>query len=444
MAMKNGKSEGEQMSRLLRQGSILILCLMVSVFSAQLFAQSGGVLKVIKVNGRNAGMASSDGVLAGETLYVAGQDGRSTDGSLPKDLSQEVSQSLRNVQGVLRAAGMDFDNVVWMHIYLTNAQDIAGMNEAYWKSIGAHPPARTVLVVGGLPKGEKVEISCIAVADTVNRRVIHPQGWPQGPHTDPAGIQAGEVLYMSAQDGADRLTGKVPADYGTEVKQALDNVGTILKTANMSMANVVWVNPYLGSSEANSGGQSTSGPIAHNGQVQPPQTNVMNKIYASYFEFGNTPGRGTIQVVDLPNKSHVVFSCIAGADLSKRKSIQIRNMKPSPTASPGVIYGDTYYMSGKSGFIPDQGIVTQDIGLQLRQTMRNLLDDLQGADMDFPDVVQATVYLRDMNYTDQVVPLYGTFFKGSFPAQNLLQNSFDMKTSTGEQISFIAVRQPKQ
>jgi enamine deaminase RidA (YjgF/YER057c/UK114 family) len=431
-------------SRLLRYGSVVILFLLAGAFGTQLFSQTGGVLKVIRVNGRNARQASSDGVLAGETLYVAGQDGRTTDGSLPKDLSQEVSQSLRNVQGVLRAAGMDFGNVVWMHIYLTNAQDMARMNEAYWRSIGAHPPARTVLVVGGLPNGEKVEISCIAVADSIQRRVIHPQGWPQGPRIDPAGIEAGDVLYMSAQDGADQLTGKVSEDYGTEVKQALDNVGTILKTANMSMANVVWVNPYMSSGEANLGGQNTPGPISHNGQAQQPQANVMNKIYASYFEFGNTPGRGTIQVVDLPNKAHVVFSCIAGADLSKRKSIQIRNMKLSPTASPGVIYGDTYYMSGKSGFIPDQGIVTQDIGLQLRQTMRNLLDDLQGADMNFPDVVQATVYLRDMSYTDQVVPLYGTFFKGSFPAQNLLQNSFDSKTSTGEQISFIAVRQPKQ
>jgi enamine deaminase RidA (YjgF/YER057c/UK114 family) len=429
-------------SYLFRRGSIGVLCLLA--FGTQLFAQSGGALKVIKVNGRSAGPASSAGVLAGETLYVSGQDGRTTDGNLPSDFQQEVGQSLQNVQSVLRGAGMDFENVVWMHIYLTNDQDITGMNETYWKSIGAHPPARTVLVVGGLPNGEKVEISCIAVADSIQRRVIHPQGWPQGPHVDPAGIQVGEVLYMSAQDGADRLTGKVSEDYGTEVKQALDNVDTILKTANMSMANVVWVNPYMSSAGINSGGQNASGPIAHNGQPQPPQTNVMNKIYASYFEFGNTPGRGTIQVVELPNKARIVFSCIAGADLSKRRSIQIRNMKPSPTASPGVIYGDTYYMSGKSGFIPDQGVVTQDIGLQLRQTMRNLLDDLQGADMNFPDVVQATVYLREMKYADEVVPLYGTFFKGYFPSQTLLQNSFDMKTSTGEQISFIAVRQPKQ
>jgi enamine deaminase RidA (YjgF/YER057c/UK114 family) len=431
-------------SHLVRRGSIVILCLLACAYGTHLFAQTGGVLKVIKVDGRNADPASSAGVLAGETLYVAGQDGRATDGSLSRDFQQEVGQSLHNVQGVLRAAGMDFGDVVWMHVYVTNVQDIAGMNEVYWKSIGAHPPARTVLVVGGLPKGENVEISCIAVANTAQRRMIHPQGWPQGSHIDPAGIQVGEVLYMSAQDGADRLTGKISQDYGTEVKQALDNVGTILRTANMTMANVVWVNPYMGSTEAKLEGQNASGPIAHNGQAQPPQTNVMNKIYASYFEFGNAPGRGTIQVVDLPNKAHIVFSCIAGADLSKRKSIQIRNMKLSPTASPGVIYGDTYYMSGKSGFIPDQGIVTQDVGLQLRQTMRNLLDDLQGADMDFPDVVQATVYLRDMPYADQVVPLYETFFKRSFPAQTLLQNSFDMKTSTAEQISCIAVRQTKR
>jgi 2-iminobutanoate/2-iminopropanoate deaminase len=432
-----------QVEQSIRPDAIKMLCLAVCAYGMQLLAQSGGVLKVIKVDGKNADPASSAGVLAGQTLYVAAQGGTGVDGNLPNDLSQETSQSLHNVQGVLRAAGMDFGNVVWMHIYLTNAQGIKVMNDVYWKLIGTNPPARTVLVVGGLPNRERVEISCIAVADVVHRKVIHPNGWPQGQHIDPAAIQLGEMLYLSAQDGADRMTGKISADYAVEVKQALNNVSTILETAKMSMANVVWVNPYLSTADAPLVGQPATGPIAHNGQAQPARTNVMNQIYASYFEFGNTPGRGTIQVVDLPNKAHIVFSCIAGADLSKRKSIQIRNMKASPTASPGVIYGDTYYMSGKSGFIPDQGIVTQDVGLQLRQTMRNLLDDLQGADVDFPDVVQATVYLRDMEYTNQVVPLYGTFFKEEFPAQTLLQNSFDAKTPTGEQISFIAVRQPK-
>ncbi len=237
-----------------RRALIMLACLFAVSGAPELVAQKGGALKVINVEGRSAASMSSSGVLAGDTLYVAGQNGRSSDGSLPKDFSQEVSQSLRNVQGVLSAAKMDFGSVVWMHVYVTSSQDIATMNDVYWKAIGNHPPARTVLVVANLPKGEKVQISCIAAANTLERKVIQPSGWPKGDHIDPAGIQAGEVLYMSAQDGTDRVTGKISDDYGTEVKQALDNVATILKTANMSMANVVWVNPYLSTTQVNPAG----------------------------------------------------------------------------------------------------------------------------------------------------------------------------------------------
>jgi enamine deaminase RidA (YjgF/YER057c/UK114 family) len=418
------------------------LPILAIALAAPLLAQTGGVPKVIQVAGKTAGKVSSAGVLVNGTLYVAGQDGRSGDGTLPADFHQEVAQSLHNVQEVLRSAGMDFGNAVWMHIYVTDARDLAAMNEVYWKAIGADPPARTVLVVAGLPKGEKVEINCIAAADTAHRHVIRPSGWPSGPHIDPAGIQVDDMLYMSAQTGVDPATGKAPADYSAEVKQSLDNVATILKTVNMTMANVLWVNPYLATPTAPMAPAAPT-PIAHNGQPQPAQANSMNKIYASYFEFGNTPGRGTINVVDLPDKNRIVFSCIAGADLAKRKSVRPKNMPPSATASPGILYGDTYYMSAKSGFIPDQGIVTPDLELQLRQSMRNLLDDLQETDLDFTDVVSSTVYLREIKDADALHAVYAKFFKESFPARTTLQNSFDMKTTTDEQISFIAVRRPK-
>ena len=410
------------MSYLFRRCSSFVLSFLLAACGTQLLAQAGGALKVIKVAGKDVGPVSSAGVLANQTLYIAGQDGRNADGSLPKDFQQEVSQSLRNVQGVLRAAGMDFGNAVWMNIDVTNAQDIAAMNDVYWKSIGDNPPARTVLVVGALPNGENIEINCIAVSSAARRQVIHPQGWPQGPHIDPAGIQADDVLYMSAQGGTDPLTGKLAADFAGEVKQALDNVATIAKTANMSMANVIWVNPYLSSTGA--------------------QERVMNGIYKTYFEFGNTPGRGTIQVVDLPNSNHIVFSCIAGADLAKRKTIRPKNEKPSPTASPGILYGDTLYLSAKDAYVPALGLFSPDLGVQARLSMRNLLDGLQEADMDFSNVVSSTVYMREMKDADQVHALYGSFFKDHFPARTTLQQNFDTKAEDVEQISFIAVRQP--
>ncbi len=275
----------------------------------------------------------------------------------------------------------------------------------------------------------------------MNRKVIHPDGWPQAPGIDPPGIQINDVLYMSAMGGVDPVTGKMAADYPGEVKQALDNVATILKTAGMTMKNVIWVNPF-----------STPG---NNGRA-------MNQIYASYFEFGNTPGRATITMEGLPKQQHFIAFCIAGADLSKRHTTLPRNMQPSPTASPGIVYDDTYYMSAKSGFIPDQGVVTPDVLLQLRQTMRNLLDDLQYApDMDFPDVVFATAYLTDIHTDeDKYLNLYGTFFKnGHFPALTVLQQELPRgRGASGfaaaapgrqpappskEHISFIGVRQPK-
>jgi hypothetical protein len=51
--------------------------------------------------------------------------------------------------------------------------------------------------------------------------------------------------------------------------------------------------------------------------------------------------------------------------------------------------------------------------------------------------------MREMNDADHVQSLYGTFFKGHFPARTTLQQNFDVKAEDVEQISFIAVRQPK-
>ena len=383
--------------------------------TASLFAQTSG-FKVIQPPGHpTPDTAYSPGLMAANgTLYLSGQ-GSST----AQDLSGQMSQAMGNVQSLLHSAGMDFNNVVWMNVYLTDTHDLGAMDDVYWKMIGSSPPARTVLTVAALPQGEKVEINCIAVADAGQRKAIWPGGWPRGPRMDPPAILAGEILYLSAQGGEDPLAGKLPSDFSAETRQALENVSTILKAAQMSMKNVLWVNPYM----------SVSG-----------QYDVMGKVYKTYFEFGNTPGRGTIQVVGLPKGEHMVFSCIAGADLSKRKAVRPRNMPPSPTASPGILYGDTLYLSAKDGFIPGQGMVTPLFDLQLRQSMRNLLDGLEEVDMDFSNVVFSTVYLRDIKDDTQMNPLYGKFFKPPYPARTTLQQNFESGEEAAEQISFIAVK----
>lgn len=107
-----------------RAVQILGLMLLCAVLPAQAQPQ-GGAYKVIKVEGRKAGTASSEGVLAGKTLYLAAQDGRGNDGSLPASFSQEAAQSLAHLRQVLKAADMDMGNLVWVQVYVTRLEDVA-------------------------------------------------------------------------------------------------------------------------------------------------------------------------------------------------------------------------------------------------------------------------------------------------------------------------------
>lgn len=399
--------------------SAFFATLIMSGSPSVLVAQSS-MLQAIRPAGAPVSSAPySPGILAGGTLYISGQGSLDAEGKHPADFPDQVRQALHNVRNTLQAAGMDYGNITWLNIYLVSSSDIDAMDKVYWGEIGSDPPARTVLVVAALPNQERIEINCIAVKDRRTRHSIWPTGWPRGRRADPPAVQAGDVVYLSAQSGRDPVTGEEPGTFPEEMRQALDHVQTIMAAAGLSMKNVLWVNPYM----------SVSG-----------QYDAMGNVYRTFFEFGNTPGRGTIQVMALPHQEHIVFSCIAGTDLAKRRAVRPRNMPPSATASPGILYGNTLYLSAKDGFIPGQGIVTQDFDLQLRQSMRNLLDGLEEVNMSFSEVVFSTVYLRQMQDYGRMNALYRTFFSGTLPARTTLQQNEDFGAEDAEQISFIAVK----
>lgn len=105
------------------------------------------------------------GLLVGETLYVSGQialdpqTGEMAEG----DVQDETAQILDNVGAVLRAADMDFAHVVQVTLFLTDMDDYAMVNEVYARYFSGATPAREALEVGKLPRGARVEVSCIAV-----------------------------------------------------------------------------------------------------------------------------------------------------------------------------------------------------------------------------------------------------------------------------------------
>jgi 2-iminobutanoate/2-iminopropanoate deaminase len=119
--------------------------------------------RVVKLPG-TASLPFSDGVIAGDTLYVAGQEGIDANGKLvPGGIGAESKTALARIEDIVRAAGFDLRDIVSVTVYLADIHDFPEMNQAY-KSVMPDPkPARATVQVAGLVNNARIEISAIAV-----------------------------------------------------------------------------------------------------------------------------------------------------------------------------------------------------------------------------------------------------------------------------------------
>lgn len=107
----------------------------------------------------------SQGVLVGETLYCSGQLAIDPEagGLISGSVEAETERVLENLGAVLRAASMTYEDVVRCTVYLTSMDDYAVVNEVYARYFSESPPAREAVQVAALPRGARIEISCVAV-----------------------------------------------------------------------------------------------------------------------------------------------------------------------------------------------------------------------------------------------------------------------------------------
>ena len=341
----------------------------------------------------------SPAIDAGDYLYLSGQGPRRPDGSTPTSFADQVRQCLENVRRVVEAAGLTMDHVVYVQVYLEDMSQYEALDKAFADYFPKMPPARAVLGVARLPE-PSVQISAVAVHDLKGKQpVALPNAEPSRAYS--AGILTHDRLFVSTMLGSNPSPG-ASNEPAAQVDLALDRLKMVVEAAGLTLSNMVFVNPYLTS--------------------EIPMR-IMNEHYARRFEFGNTPGRATIRVSSLPEGAHIAYTGVAVRDLQQRHAIRPKNMPPSPTASPCVFAGDTLYCSAKSGFIPgpNGGVFAAATADQVRQTMRNQLDNLEEADMRFDQVVSTTIYLDDLSELSAFAKVYRKYFRGSLPAQTTVQ-----------------------
>lgn len=107
----------------------------------------------------------SQGILAGSTLYLAGQIALDpeTGEMVAGGIEAETHRVMRNLGAVLEAAGLGFGDVVQSQVFLADLDDFQAMNAVYGEYFEEPFPARATVQVARLPRDARVEIQLVAV-----------------------------------------------------------------------------------------------------------------------------------------------------------------------------------------------------------------------------------------------------------------------------------------
>jgi enamine deaminase RidA (YjgF/YER057c/UK114 family) len=150
-----------------RAGLVFLVLVTAGLFSVRgAFSQppAQATRRAIHLPDANPQLPFSDGVLAGNTLYLAGHIGLDKSGKAPADVNDEIKILLDQVKAVLEQAGMTMDDLAYVQIACTDLSLYDKFNSIYRTYFTAKDlPAREFIGAATLLRGGHFELQAIAV-----------------------------------------------------------------------------------------------------------------------------------------------------------------------------------------------------------------------------------------------------------------------------------------
>jgi aminoacrylate peracid reductase len=178
-------------------------------------------------------------IRTGDTVFLSGlvpRKGRDNS-PVPGDIGVQTRTIIENASELLKAAGLTLANVVSSRVYLTDAANFQGMNQAYRESFLEAPPVRATVKSGLAGPDFLVEMTFTASAAPRMAIGTPPPGVPISP-----AIRAGQRLYVS---GALGNTTETAGDVSAQTRETLARLGKTLEAAGASPSDVVESMVYL-------------------------------------------------------------------------------------------------------------------------------------------------------------------------------------------------------
>ena len=139
----------------------------ITLVAAALPLAAGGAgnpsKRAINPPGTAEGLPFSNGILVGNTLYVAGQEGLDNGKLRPGGIGPETQAALENIKKIVTAAGLEMADVVSVTVYIADLAEFGEMNKVYKTFFPEPRPVRATVQVAALVGHARVEISAIAV-----------------------------------------------------------------------------------------------------------------------------------------------------------------------------------------------------------------------------------------------------------------------------------------
>ena len=204
-------------------------------------------------------------IRSGDMLFLSGLVPRNARDNTPVqgDITAQTKAVLDNAGELLRAAGMDYSNVVSARVYLPDASVFPQMNATYATYFKKDPPARATVKADLAGKGFAVEITLVASA--APRQVFGPN--PTLPISQ--AVRVGDRLHLAGVLGN---TAENSGDAAAQTREVLARIRKTLDQAGYSPADVVDSLVYL---------------------TDLSQFQAMNSEYRTFFE-KDFPARATV------------------------------------------------------------------------------------------------------------------------------------------------------
>jgi len=360
------------------------------------------------------------------------------------DIELQTEYILTHLAAILEAAGTSLANVVKTEVFLAHPKHLHGMDGVYRQFFPKDLPARTTLDVGPdlLVPGALVEVHAIATDGTIPRLVIQPDGVPVPTEACSAAVKAGPFLFHSGLPATDFAAG-IPVgkdpdfpfyrdNAEDQIEYVLANMERCARAAGTTLKNAVKSQHY---------------------HVDREDFHNIDKVWKKYMPV--PPPRSSMEI-----KGFMIPGALTTANLitlipdARHQKEEVRYDKqfhPSMRGvnfSPAIRAGDWVFLAGQVasdfktpvfGVHPKMPYHGSDIEIQTEYVLNNLKEFLEycGSSLDY--VVNALIYLLDINDYRGFERVYRRMVPNP-PATTVIPSTGIMFHGPLIEIDFIAVR----